>query len=226
MGGGGTETRTQTSAPSNPDVNPTISRLLQGVQGTYGSTSAAGTPAAMTSGWASQLSAANNPDYARGVTGSTRELADIASGSRFGMDDPGYAAMREGVLDDVVTGQNSVSLTDGRFGSTVHGDAVGRAATQTLAGLDYANLQNDQQRQMQAISALPGAFAAGQAPGSVEASIGQQQREAPWYNLGQASAIASGNYGAGGSTSTQTQPGAPWWQAPVAIGGTLAGAFF
>lgn len=219
MGGGGTETSTQTSAPANPDVSPTLSKLLKGVQSTYGASTAAGNPAALTSGWASQLGAAANPDYARGVAGSTRELADIASGNRFGMDDPGYAALRQGALDDAMTGVGSSFLTDGRFGSSVMGDAAGKAATQTLAGLDYANHQADQQRQMQAISALPGAFAAGQAPGSVQASVGQQQQQAPWWNLGQASSILAGTSGAGGTTSTMTQPATPWWQSAIGLAG-------
>jgi len=226
MGGGGTETTTQTNAPSNPDVNPTLSMLLRGVQNENNKFNLAGTNPNLSAGWASQLGAAGNPDYARGVAGSTRELADIASGKRFGTDDPGYATMRAGALDDALTGVGSSFLTDGRFGSSVMGDAAGTAATQTLAGLDYANLQNDQQRQMQAISALPGAFAMGQAPGSVQQSVGQSQIQAPWMGLNNASSILAGTAGTGGSTSTMTQPGAPWWQAPVAIGGTLAGAFF
>lgn len=224
MSGGGTETTTQTNAPSNPDVNPTVSTLLKGLQSTFGS--APGTPANLTAGWGSQVNAAGNQDYARGVSGATRELADIASGKRFGMNDPGYAALRAGALDDALTGVSSSFLTDGRFGSSVMGDAAGKAATETLAGLDYANFQNDQQRQMQAISALPSAFAAGQAPGAAIAGVGAQQQAQPWYNLGQASSILAGTAGAGGTTSTMTQPAAPWWQAPVAIGGTLASAFF
>ena len=105
------------------------------------------------------------------------------------------------------------------------GDAAGKAATQTLAGLDYQNFQNDQQRQMQAISALPALFSAGQAPGSVMSAVGQEQQAYPWQNLSRASSVLAGTAGAGGTTSTTTQPGAPWWQAPVAIGGTIASAF-
>lgn len=227
MGGGGTETTTQVNAPSNPDVNPTLSKLLKGVQTTYDSNKT--TNPNMTAGWASQVGAASNPDYARGVAGSTSELADIASGQRFGMNDPGYAAMREGALDDALTGVGSSFLTDGRFGSSVMGDAAGTAATQTLAGLDYANFQNDQQRQMAAISALPGAFAAGQAPGSVQASVGQQQQQAPWSNLATASSILAGTSGAGGSTMSQTSPTTPWWQQALGYvagnAGRAAGSF-
>jgi hypothetical protein len=225
MGGGGTETSTQTNAPSNPDVNPTLSKLLKGVQTTYDRGVSAGNPTALTSGWASQLGAAANPDYARGVAGSTRELADIASGNRFGTDDPGYAALRQGAIDDTLTNVNSSFLTDGRFGSTVQGEAAGRGVAQTIAGLDYGNFQNDQQRQMQAIQALPTTFAAGQAPGSVQASVGQQQQQAPWANLANASSILAGTAGAGGSTSTMTQPATPWWQQVLGAGAIGSGIY-
>lgn len=223
MGGGGTQTTTQVNAPSNPDVNPTLSKLLKGVQSTYDSSPTVN--ANMTAGWDAQLGAAGNPDYMRGVTGSTRELADIASGARFGTNDPGYAAMREGALNDAMRGVGSSFLTDGRFGSSVMGEAAGKAATQTLAGLDYANFQNDQQRQMQAMSALPTIFAAGQAPGSVQSSVGQQQQQAPWANLGAASSILAGTAGAGGSTSSMTQPTAPLWQQALGAGAVGAGIF-
>lgn len=217
MGGGGTDTSTSTSAPLNPEVNSTLSKLLQGVQATYQPGS--GTPETLNTGWNSQLGAATNPDYARGVAGSTSELADIASGKRFGMNDPGYADMRQGAIDDTLTNINSSFLTDGRFGSTVQGEAAGRGVSQTIAGLDYGNFQNDQQRQMQAISALPTAFAAGQAPGSVQQSVGEQQRAAPWYNLGQASSVLAGTAGAGGQTNTMTQPATPWWQSAIGLAG-------
>jgi hypothetical protein len=216
MGGGGTEQTT--NGPSNPEVNNTLTRLLTGVQSTYEDSKTGGLPGALSSGWGLQYLNAQDPNYARGVSGATSELADIASGKRFGMDDPGYAAMREGALDDAMTGVGSSFLTDGRFGSTVMGDAAGKAATETLAGLDYGNFQNDQQRQMGAINALPTAFAAGQAPGSAIAAIGKEQVQAPWWNLGQASSILAGTAGAGGTTTTT--PTAPWWQQ---VGGYVLG---
>lgn len=221
MGGDDTETSSQTNAPSNPDVNPTISKLLKGVQGTYDTAQSTGIPGALSKGWDAQRAAANNPDYARGISGATSDYADIASGNRFGMNDPGYAALRAGLQDDVTTGVNATLEGSGRFGSGSHATALASELTKSLGGLDYANFQNDQQRQDTATQMLPSLFAAGQAPGSVEASVGQQYQAAPWYNLGQASAIASGNYGAGGSTSTSTTPATPWWQ----TGASLLGQF-
>lgn len=215
MGGGGTETSSQTSAPTNPEVDNTLGKLLRGVQSTYDTSLNSGIPTAMNLGWDSQAAAARDPNYARGVAGATSELADIASGSRFGTNDPGYASLRQGAIDDTLTNVNSSFLTDGRFGSTVQGEAAGRGVSQTIAGLDYGNFQNDQQRQMQAISELPSTFAAGQAPGSTLSSIGQQQQQQPWWNLGQASSVLAGTAGAGGTTSTMSQPATPWWQSAL-----------
>lgn len=220
------ETSTSSTAPSNPDVNPALSTLLKGMQSKYNAGEAAGNPAAMNAGWASRTAAASGPTYSTGVDNATAELADIAGGKRFGMNDPGYATMRAGALDDAMTGVGSSFLTDGRFGSSVMGDAAGTAATQTLAGLDYANLQNDQQRQMQAIAAQPANFAARQLPGQTLTQIGEEQRAAPWWNLGQGSSVLAGTAGTGGSTSTMTQPGTPWWQTAAGLGIAGAGAFF
>lgn len=221
MGGGDDEV--SSNNPSNPDVAPTVSKLLKGVQTTYDA-SQVQTPPTLTGGWASQLGAAGNADYARGVSGATKELADIASGSRFGMNDPGYAAMRAKAGDDTLRDVNSMFTASGRFGSGSHVGTATEALGSVNAGMDYQNFQNDQQRQMQAMSALPSMFAAGQAPGSVQQSVGEQQRANPWYNLGQASSIASGNYGAGGQT--MTQPGTPWWQSAAGLGIAGLGAVF
>lgn len=219
MWGGDTETTTSTNAPSNPDVNPTLSTLLKGLQGKYNAGEAAGNPAAMNAGWASRTAAASGPTYSTGVDNATAELADIAGGKRFGMNDPGYAALRQGAIDDTLTNINSSFLTDGRFGSTVQGEAAGRGVASTIAGLDYGNFQNDQQRQMQAIAAQPGNFAARQLPGQTLTQIGEEQRGAPWWNLSQGSSVLAGTAGAGGSTSTQTSPATPWWQSALSLGG-------
>lgn len=221
MGGGGTETTTQTNKPSNPDVDPTLSMLLKGLQGQYKAGSP--TPAAMSQGWASQLSAAANPNYARGVAGTTSELADIASGKRFGTDDPGYAALRAKAGEDTLRDVNSVFTANGRFGSGSHLGTATESLGNVYAGMDYQNHQNDQQRQFQAMGMLPTAFAAGQAPGSVQTAVGEQQRNAPWFPLTQASSILAGTAGTGGSTTSQTTPTAPWWQQALGFSAGLAG---
>ena len=225
MSGDDTETTQQTSAPANSNVGPTLDKLMSGLSGTYDTAVSRGIPGPTMSGWASQLTAAGNPDYARGVSGSTKELADIASGSRFGMNDPGYAALRAKAGDDTLRDVNSMFTASGRFGSGSHVGTATEALGNVNAGMDYQNFQNDQARQFQAISALPGAFAAGQAPGSVEASVGQQQQAAPWANLAQASSILAGTAGAGGTTNTMSQPAAPWWQQVLGAGAIGSGIY-
>jgi len=240
MGGGGTETTTTSSAPSNPDVNPTLSKVLTGVQGqvdsgykVFDKSLNPGAGATTQNAWGSMLSASKNPDYANGIAGATSDFADIAAGNRFGTNDPGYSAMRQGALDDAMTGVGSSFLTDGRFGSSVMGDAAGKAATQTLAGLDYQNFQNDQSRQLSAAQMLPGLYSAGMAPAGVEANIGAQQdanalaltqaendlfrrrHDAGWMPLNNASAVLAGTAGQGGQTQSTTTPTAPWWQQAI-----------
>jgi hypothetical protein len=225
MGGDNTETTTQTSKPSNPMVDSTLTTLLGGLQNKYNAGEASGTPSAVNTGFGMQYSAAMNPEYMRGVSGATSELSDIASGKRFGMNDPGYAAMRAGLQDDVTTGVNATLEGSGRFGSTSHAKALTSELTKSLGGLDYGNFQNDQARQMQAISAMPGNFAAGQAPGAAVTGVGQQQQAAPWWNLGQASSVLAGTAGAGGTTQTMSQPATPWWQQVLGAGAVGSGIY-
>jgi hypothetical protein len=215
MGGGGEETSTQTSKPTNPMVDSTLTSLLGGLQSKYNSGEASGIPSAVNTGIGMQYSAAMNPDYMRGVNGATSELADIAGGKRFGMDDPGYAALRAKAGDDTLRDVNSMFTASGRFGSGSHVGTATEALGNVNAGMDYNNFQNDQQRQFQAISAMPGNFAAGQAPGSAVTGVGQQQQAAPWWNLNQASSVLAGTAGAGGTTSTMSQPATPWWQSAL-----------
>lgn len=222
MGGGDTETTT--SGPSNPMVDTTLTNLLGGLNNEYAKAGATGVNSTLNKGWEARLGAANDPNYARGVAGGTGELADIASGSRFGMNDPGYAALRAKAGDDTLRDVNAMFTASGRFGSGSHVGTATEALGNVNAGMDYQNFQNDQQRQFQAMSMLPGQFGAAQAPGAVWSSIGQEKQQQPWQGLQNASSILAGTSGASGQQ--QTSPGAPWWQAPVAIGGTLASAFF
>lgn len=239
--GNDTNTTTQTSGPTNPMVDQTVTKLLGGLQSQVDKGTAVfnqslnpGAGQTTQQAWGSMLGAANNPAYSAGISGATSQMADIAAGNRFGMNDPGYATMRQGALNDAMTGVGSSFLTDGRFGSSVMGDAAGEAATQTLAGLDYANFQNDQQRQMAAIGALPGLYQAGLAPAGVQASVGaaqdanalglrqgendlfRRQNDAGWSTLGQASSILAGTAGSSPQQTSVSSPSTPWWQ-------TLAG---
>jgi len=210
--GGDIQTGSQSSAPSNPEVNPTLSKFLVGVRGKYDAGESAGNPAALTSGWASQLDAAKSPTYAAGVNGAMSDFADAAAGNQAGANDPYYKQLGDDTLRDV----NSMFTTSGRFGSGSHVDT----AVKALGDVNNANIGADRAWQTQAASALPSMFAAGQAPGSVQQSVGEQQRAAPWYNLGQGSSILAGTAGTGGSTTTESQP---WWKVGTGLASSALG---
>lgn len=218
--GGGVETGTTSSRPSNPMVDSTLTNLLGGLSNEYAKSTATGVNSTLDKGWEARLGAANDPDYARGVSGGTSELADIASGSRFGMNDPGYAALRAKAGDDTLRDVNSMFTASGRFGSGSHVGTATEALGNVNAGMDYQNYQNDQQRQMQAISALPGQFGAAQAPGDVWGAVGQEKQQQPWWALNNASSVLAGTAGAGGSTTTESQP---WWKVGTGLGATALG---
>jgi hypothetical protein len=253
---------------------------------------------------AAQTGFSNMAAGARAPSLTESQLMNVAKGGAFGMQEPGYARMRESALNDALTGVASSFLTDGRFGSSVMGDAAGEAATETLAGLDYQNYMNDIARQERALGAieglrqqgfqnqfnalgasdnarlaqlgarsgalnsqlgaagmasgigqaamgnaagaaasLPGFYQAGLMPGQAMLAAGQvkdadmlatrqgaadlfdRTQNAGWNTLARASQVLAGTAPSAGQTTTQTQQ-QPWWQAPLQIGGTLAGAFF
>lgn len=243
MGGGGTETTTQTSGPQNPMVDQTTTKLLTGLQGqvdkgtaVFGQSLNPGAGQTTQNSWASMLSAANNPDYNAGVAGATADFADAAAGNQYGANDAYYKQLGDDTLRDV----NAMFTSSGRFGSKSH---VG-TAVKALGDVNNANIAADRAWQTQAAGALPGMFSAGMAPSQAMGGVGaaqdanalalrqgendlfRRQNDAGWSTLGQATSILAGNAGAGTQQQTQTSPAAPWWQAPLQIGGTLAGAFF
>lgn len=250
MGGGGTETQTTTSGPTNPMVDSTTTKLLSGLQGQVDKGTAVfnqslnpGAGSTTQNSWASMLSAANNPAYSAGVSGATSDFADIAAGNRFGTNDPGYAALRAKAGDDTLRDVNSMFTSSGRFGSGSHVGTATEALGNVNAGMDYQNFQNDQQRQMQAAGMLPGLYAAGMAPAGVQGAVGaeqdanalalrqgendlfRRQNDTGWSTLGQATSILAGNAGAGTQQQSTTSPTAPWWQQALGAGAIGSGIY-
>lgn len=228
MGGGGTETQTTTSGPTNPMVDSTTTKLLSGLQGQVDKGTAVfnqslnpGAGATTQNSWASMLSAANNPAYSQGVAGATADFADAAAGNQFGANDAYYKQLGDDTLRDV----NSMFTSSGRFGSGSHVDT----AVKALGDVNNANIGADRAWQMQAAGALPGMYSAGMAPAGVQAGVGaaqdanslalrqgendlfRRQNDAGWSTLGQATSILSGNAGAGTQQQSTTTPTAPWW---------------
>lgn len=241
--GASTQTTTSTNNPSNPDVNPTVSTLLRGLQGAYGEgvevfdqSLYPGVGDTTRSAWDSTLSAANNPGYSNALGGAMTEFGDIAQGNRFGMDDPGYATLRNNLANDVLTRTNTSFNNSGLFGSDSNQRAAGEGLGNALAGLDYSNFQSDQARQERALSYLPQIFQASLAPSAAMGAVGsaqdadalatrqgendlfRRQNDNVWDALARSSSILNGTAGAGGSTQTTTSPSTPWWQSALGLG--------
>lgn len=113
--------------------------------------------------------------YSGFINNAMGEFGDIASGNRFGMDDPGYAQLRAKLGDDTLKDVNSIFTQSGRFGSGSHVDTATSSLANALAGLDYGNYQNDIARQERAMAALPGLYSASQLPGQTQLAVGQLQ---------------------------------------------------
>lgn len=171
--------------------------------------------------------ASTNPTYSKGVQGSINDFADIASGNRFGMNDAGYATLRQNVADDTAKAVNSTFTNSGRFGSGSHVQDLSQGVGNALAGLDYSNFQNDQQRQFTAAGMLPGLYQAGLAPAQTMLGVGQANdaiatdrlagAQAPYNRLLQALGAFSGS-----SQAPGMQEQAPWYS--QLLGGLATGA--
>lgn len=223
--GGSISTGTQTTGVNNADLNATISKLAKGISSEYTPGKSLYVPPGQTTqaGWADSLTAANNPTYKAGVGGALSDIADIAAGKRFGMNDPGYASVRDTLSNDVMTRIKQSYNNSGLYGSDNNLQAAGRGLGEALGGLDYGNYQNDVSRQERAIATLPQLFQAVQLPGSILQSVGASQDAAktgeaagPTDYLAKLSSIVSGTAGAAGTTSSKQ---IPLWQ--LLLGGGL-----
>lgn len=265
-GSDNTQTSTSSTGSSNPELNATISKLATGIANSYspGASTYVAPGGNTVAGQAASVSAASNPLYSSAVNrglgyagslvgGSGPSLTEsalmkTALGNDFGTNDPGYAALRAKLGNDVMTQTNSAFNTSGLFGSDSNMRAAAEGLGNAYASLDYGNFQNDQQRQQQALAAieqqrqqgtnnaftaqqaLPGLFSAGQLPASIQQSIGAAQdasasaaANAPTDYLAKLAGIINGTAGAAGTTTTSTQPGTPLWQTLLGGGIGLAG---
>lgn len=247
MGGGGTNTTTSTSssAPTNPDVQATASKLAQGISKAYDAgpqvfNESTYSPAGQTTqnAWQAALGAAGNQDYSNSVNSAIKSFGDVAAGNQFGQNAPGYATLRSNAGTDAMAATNKVFNGAGLFGADTNREAAATGVTNALAGLDYANYQNDISRQQQAAGMLPGLFSAAQQPSTVMGAIGgaqdtnnqgilqgradlQQRQANSWTDLiAKLTSAGAGNAASSGMTTTnsETRPATPWYQSLLGIG--------
>lgn len=241
---GDVQTNTQTSGPSDPLVKSTLDKILGGVSKAYDAgappvfNSSLYSPAGATTqgSWQSALTAAGNPDYASGISGALKSMSNVAAGNDYGMNDPGYAALREKAGNDALTSVNGVFNNSGRLGGGSNVRAAGQGVTDALANLDYTNFNNDRAYQQQAIAALPGLYQSSLLPSATRGSVGSAQdtnqtgilqgnydlsqrqanNQTDW--LAKLTSILSGGAQSSGTTSSTSLP---WWEAVL---GGLTGA--
>ena len=221
----GSSTQTSTSGPSNPDINATLSKLAKGIGAEYtpGKSLFVGPGATTLAGQQGSLDAAGNPAYGEGLSKALGYYSDVASGGQLGQNDPGYAALRSKLSNDVLTQTNSSFNGSGLFGSDSNQRAASEGLTNALGGLDYKQYSDSLDRQTGAAAMLPQLFSAAQLPSSIQQSVGASQDAAaqgkangPTDYLARLTQILGGASGAGGTTTTQ--PGTPLWQTLLALG--------
>ncbi len=224
MGGGGTQTSTQTSGLSNPAMdaaattigNQLNAQLAGGVKPFTGSLAPDLSSATM-GGVNALTNNPNNAAYGQGITNAIGQQAQIAAGN-FGAD-----PTRQRLIDDVSTNTSAILQGSGRFGSGSHENALIDQVGGSLAQYDYG-------RQQQAIANLPTLYQSSMLPASAQLQGGQildaqalaraQDAErlfdvtnnAGWNTLQRGSAIFSGTAPISGTTQSTTTPTAPWWQ--------------
>lgn len=173
----GTQKTTQTSGPSNPDVNALLSGLSKGVLGAYkpGGTTYTAPGAATTGSWDSALGAAGNTDFSGGISGALKSYSNRAAGNELGLDDPLYAAQRARLSDDVLTQSKNAFNLSGMLGSDQNQYHAGRGLADALGGLDLTQRNESYGRQAEAAGMLPQLFQNSLLPSSATGAVGAAQ---------------------------------------------------
>lgn len=243
--GGNIDTGTQTSGLSNEAMksaattigNQLNTQLNTGVK-PYTQSMVPGLSSQTQAGVGALTNNPNNAAYGSSIGNTMNDFGAIASGQRFGMNDPGYAAMRENLIDDVTSSTNAAFNASGRFGGGSNVESLSRGLTSGLSAMDYANFQNDQQRQTQAAQMLPGLYSASNMPAAASLQAGQLMdqwntakaqddarifdatQNAGWNTLQRGGAIFGGTAPVSGTTTTESQP---WWKVGTGLGASFLG---
>lgn len=160
------------------------------------------------------LSSSNPSGYSTYLDSAIGDIGSVAAGQRYGEADPGYATLRQNVANDALTSSLSAFNNSGLFGSDSNQLKTSEGVASALAGLDYANFQNDQSRQERAIGMLPGMRDAALAPARTALEVGAAEDA-------DASAVQTAGYnrllevlGAfnGSQESAGMKEETPWWQ--------------
>lgn len=113
--------------------------------------------------------------YMGGLTGAMSDYADVAAGKQIGLADPNYDRLRSKLMSDVSGDVNSTFSNSGRFGGGSHVTNLTSGLADSVAAMDYGQLQDSYSRQNTALGALPGIYQAMMAPGQTQLGVGQLQ---------------------------------------------------
>lgn len=225
--GSSTNKTTTTSGVNNADLNNTISKVSKGISDAYvpGSSAYVAPSGATTGGWQGSLDAASNPAFSGGIAGALTSYGNRAAGGELGQNDPGYAALRAKLSNDVMTTTNNSFNNSGLFGSDSNQKAAASGLADSLGALDYKQYSDSLARQSEAANMLPQMFAAGQLPSSIQQSVGasmdadkKAQANGIWDRLNQVTGTISGAAGSAGTSQTTSTPTAPLWQQLLGLG--------
>jgi hypothetical protein len=173
------QTTTQTNAPSNPDVNPTVSRLLQGVQAAqnkgpqvFQQSLYAGAGPTTQSAWQNTLNASNNPaftgavnkglGYAGSLAGGSgpslteQNLSGVANGNYLNGGDPFFEANLAKTLNETSSGINAGLGASGRLGSNLQLQSLSEGLGNVSNAARSQQYQTERDRQVQALGAIEG----------------------------------------------------------------------
>lgn len=239
-----------TSSPSNPDINPTISTLLKGVQSEYGKGAPVfgqqlytGLSGTTNNALTNTLGASSNSDYSTGVNNAIGQTANIAGGAYLNGGNPYFEAGLSKTLNDTASGINASLGGSGRLGSNLQVQSLAEGLGNVSNSSRQQNYENEYSRMMQAQQQLPGLYQASLLPGATQLQVGQmrdadalaqrqaeyelwsRQNNAGWDSLSKASAILGGTAPYGGTTQTQQTPGASPFQ-QIAGAGIGLGSIF
>ena len=243
-------TVTSSSAPSNKDVNPTVSTLLKGVQSEYGKPQSTfgqqlytGQGGTTTNALTNTLGAANNPAYSQGINDSIGQTAKIAGGQYLNGGNPYFEANLGKTLNDTASGINAGLGSSGRLGSNLQVQSLAEGLGNVSNQARSQNYETEYSRMMQAQQALPGLYQSSLLPSATQLQVGQlqdanslaqrqaeyelwaRQNNVGWDALSKASSILGGTAPYGGTTQTQQTPGASPFQQILGAGIGLGGMF-
>ena len=175
--------------------------------------------------------------YMGGLMGAMGDYADVAAGNQIGRSDPNYERLRAKLMNDVQGDVNSTFTNSGRFGGGSHVSNLTSSLADSVAGMDYGQLQDSYGRQSQALGALPGIFQAMMAPGQTQVGVGQamdadaqakltaandlfrRQNDAGFTHIANNVNMLQG----GAQNNGVLTPDAPWWLGALGTAADLGG---